>query len=333
MAISVTLAALMLSLPTILAAVLPVYLVVVAGLFLKRIGTITPEIEPGLMKLVIHFLMPALILDKILGNPLVLDPSVVGWGIGLGVSIILVGFALSHLTGRCLRLAKGSGGRTFTLAGGVQNYGYVAIPILLALFDDGGQAVGLLFVHSLGVEIAIWTIGLMILSGKLIPDPKVFLNGPIIAVVTGLVFSYTGLWRFFEPAGPSFLGSTLREVISWLGACAFPIGLLLIGSSISDFLAHARPTLKIGIGASLVRLLIMPLLILTIARFAPLIPELKQVLVVQAAMPAAIFPIVIARHYQGKAEVAVQVVLVTSILALLTTPFWIRFGLSFVFPS
>ena len=48
--------------------------------------------------------------------------------------------------------------------------------------------------------------------------------------------------------------------------------------------------------------------------------ELRQILLIQAAMPCAIFPIVLARHYGGKPEVAVEVCLATSLASLLLTP-------------
>ena len=54
-----------------------------------------------------------------------------------------------------------------------------------------------------------------------------------------------------------------------------------------DFVLKERPSLKIGAGALLVRVVLMPAVILCVARYLPLVTELKQVLVVQAAMPAA----------------------------------------------
>ena len=52
-------------------------------------------------------------------------------------------------------------------------------------------------------------------------------------------------------------------------------------------------------------------------------------LVVQAAMPAAVVSVIIARVYGGQPLIAVQIVLGTTVLALFTIPFWLRFGLSF----
>ena len=59
------------------------------------------------------------------------------------------------------------------------------------------------------------------------------------------------------------------------------------------------------------RLVLSPLVILSAAKFLPIAVELKQVLIVQAAMPAAMTPILLARLYGGRAGIAVQVVVAT----------------------
>ncbi|MEN8849575.1 MAG: AEC family transporter [Akkermansiaceae bacterium] len=317
----------------VLEAVLPIYLIAGVGVFLRARQVVTAEMEKGLLKLVIHCLYPCLILDKTLGNDLVRQGDIVGWGIGLGLGLVMVGMIASWIVATILGMKPGQGKRTFTLSGGVQNYGYTAIPILMALFVVGGNddVLGVLFIHSLGVEIAIWFVGMMVLTGSVIKSPKQLINGPIVAVVLGVGLSWTGGWKLYDPEMGGIIGLIIRQAMSWLGACAFPIGLLLIGATMYDMVGKESLSPKVGLGASLVRLLIMPLVILSAAKFLPIAPALQQVLLVQAAMPAAVTPIIVARHYGGSPGVAVQVVLVTSALALITMPLWISWGVKFVF--
>jgi len=47
-------------------------------------------------------------------------------------------------------------------------------------------------------------------------------------------------------------------------------------------------------------------------------------------MPAAVFPIIMARHYQGDPATAMRVVIGTSVVGLVTIPLWIRFGMHLV---
>lgn len=317
----------------ILQAVLPVYLLVLLGFFLRAIGVLAEELERGLLKLVIHCLYPCLILDKTLGNELVLEGAVLAWGVGLGFGLVMVGMGMSFLMAKLLRLQSGNGLRTFCVGVGVQNFGYIAVPMLAALYVVGGDdgVLGVLFLHSLGVEVALWMVGVMVITGSIRGNAKLLLNGPVVAVVLGVTLSLTGGWRFFDSSGGGVLGGSLRQMMSWLGDCAFPMGLLLIGATIFEFLGKERLSGKVAVGALVVRLGVMPLVFLAAAKWLPIILELRQVLVVQAAMPVAVSPIFVARHYGGSPGIVVQAVLVTSVAALVTIPLWIFWGNEFIF--
>jgi len=65
-----------------------------------------------------------------------------------------------------LGMAKGSGKRSFTIATSIQNYGFMAIPLIMYMYDDK-ELLATLFLHNLGAEIAIFSIGVMVFSGKL----------------------------------------------------------------------------------------------------------------------------------------------------------------------
>jgi predicted permease len=47
-------------------------------------------------------------------------------------------------------------------------------------------------------------------------------------------------------------------------------------------------------------------------------------------MPAAVFPIILARQYGGDPATAVRVVVVTSLGGLVTIPLWLQAGLSWL---
>jgi hypothetical protein len=101
---------------------------------------------------------------------------------------------------------------------------------------------------------------------------------------------------------------------------------LITGCSIVDLIATEKPTAKIVLGSLLVRLVLAPLVFLAAAKFLPISVELRQVLVVQAAMPAAVTPIMLARMYGGRPAVAAQVVVFTTALSLFSLPWVISMG-------
>jgi hypothetical protein len=150
---------------------------------------------------------------------------------------------------------------------------------------------------------------------------RTMLNGPVIGVVAGVLITKMG-WAGSLP-GP------VRGILHSLGACSIPLALLTTGAVIMDlihpglFLQGKRSTML----AVVVRLAAMPVLMLGLMMLLPGSPELKQVMAIEAAMPCAVFPIVLTRHYDGDVPTAVRAVVVTSVLSILTTPLWIYLGL------
>lgn len=298
---------------TILEASLPVYLVIAAGLVLRRIKLFPPELDPGMMRLIINVLFPCFILEKILGNQALDDLRTITTAAGAGFVLIIIGFGLSYLAALAVGMRKSDGLRTFSLVTGVQNYGFIPIPIIATLFASKAT-MGVLFMHSLGVEIAIWTVGVAILTGLNKAPWKHLFNGPIVAILLGLAINASGTFRHIP--------AEVNTSIAMLASCAIPLSLLLIGAAISDLISTRgwmRPYRR-PLAASVVRLAILPVVFIAFARFMPIGLDLKRVLAVQAAMPCGVFPLVLARHYGGHVTTAVQVILATSLVSIFTIP-------------
>ncbi|MEM9080342.1 MAG: AEC family transporter [Verrucomicrobiota bacterium] len=238
--------------------------------------------------------------------------------------------------GNTIRLGKegrGSGQRSFAVSAGVQNFGYAAVPVLGVLFvteESGDGVLGVLFVHSLGVELALWVFGVVILTASFSQLRKHLLNGPVIGVLLGLLMSYSGLWKWFEPDG-NLIGGAIRQAVNWLGVCAFPTALFLVGATLFDLVRRESMDWKVVTGGVLVRNVMMSAVILCAAKSLPVAEELRQVLVVQAAMPAAVTPIILTRLFGGQPQVAVQVVVATSVVSLVSMPLWVALGMAWVF--
>ena len=59
---------------------------------------------------------------------------------------------------------------------------------------------------------------------------------------------------------------------------------------------------------------------------------LREVLVVQAAMPAGVFAIVIVKSYDGDTEIALRIILATLAGCLITMPAWLSLRLKMLSP-
>lgn len=301
----------------------PVFALIAIGAALRHWAWITEAGEDSLFNLVFKVTFPCLIFESVAANPALRDPSNLLLPPLLGFGLTLLSMGVGWYVARALGLTIGHGLRTFALAVGLANYGYLPIPIMDAMFGTESRAV--LLVHNAGVEAALWTGGILVVTGlSPLAGWRKLLNVPALSLVVALVGNLTGA-AALVPAG-------VMSLVHTLGLCAIPLGLLMTGVSIQPHLDDPKQlvNMRVTLIACLVRLVVLPWLFLLVARWAPCSVELKRVLVVQAAMPSAVIPIIIARVYGGQPLIAVQIILGTTALALFTIPFWIRFGLAFV---
>lgn len=305
---------------TVIASVLPVYLLMLAGAALRRTRILPPECDVPVMLLVYRVMLPCFMLDKILGSTVIKSGSVVVWAICLGFGMIMVAILIGLGVGRLLGLECGTGMRTFALSAGCQNFGFTAAPVVEILWGSG--ALALLFVHNIGVETAMWSVGVMMMSGERSFSWRRLINGPVIAVTVGLTLVALGL--------DDHVTGSCRKAMSMIGAGSFPVAILITGCTMMDLVGKEKTNWRVIGGSVAVRLMLAPAAMLCAAKFLPITTELRQVLVVQAAMPAGLSSILVAKLYAGRPAVAVQVVIATTVLSFLTLPWIITWGSAWI---
>lgn len=305
---------------TIILAVLPIYILITGGAIIRKTGILRREHDEGIMRILFSVMLPCFILDRTLGQEVLRDFKAVGTSAGLGFGLVVIGVSIGYAVGKMIGLKPGSGIRTFALASGCQNYGFTAIPVVEILWSS--SAVAILFIHNIGPEVALWSIGVMIMSGGRGIRWKQLINGPIIAVLIGLLLVALGIDD--KITGPP------RDAISMIGIGAFPLAIVMTGAFIVDLVGSEKPSWKIITASIVVRIVLAPAVIILCAKFIPMATELKQVLLVQASMPAALTPILLARLYGGRPGVAVQIVVATTVVSIFTLPYVITYGIHFL---
>lgn len=303
--------------------VLPVFAMIALGAILRLTQLFTESAEDSLFNLVIKVATPCLIFESVANNPALRDPGNLLLPPLLGFGLTLLSMALGWHVARALGLTIGHGLRTFALAVGLTNYGYLPLPLMDAMFGLESRAV--LLVHNVGLEAAIWTGGVLVVTGlSPLAGWRKLINAPVVALVVAVAANLTG--------AAAHVPALVMNFVHALAVCAIPLGLLMTGVSIQPHLDDPKQLVdtRVTLTAWLLRLIVLPWVFLLAARYLPCSVELKRVLVVQAAMPSAVVSIIVARVYGGQPLVAVQIILGTTALALFTIPFWIRFGLSFV---
>lgn len=307
----------------LLLLVVPVFGLIGVGVVVRRVHWVEGEAEASLIRLVVNVLYPCLIFESVVGNAALRVPGNLILPPLVGFGITWLGLRAGLLVARMIGLHVGTGLRTFALAVGITNYGYLPLPIMEGIW--GPQSLAVLMVHNVGVEIAIWTVGLLVLSGESLRQGWRRLVSPIVITLSlAVIVNLSGL-------GPH-VPKVVMTLIHALGVCGIPLGLIMTGVNLANYLGEPRELFdaKVSIAAMALRLGLMPVLLLLLARWLPCPIELKRVMVVQAAMPTAMVSVIIARMYGGHPRTAVQIVLGTTMLGLFVIPLWLRAGLAWI---
>ena len=314
----------------IIPAVLAILIVIGTGFTARKCDWITAESDQGILKILINVLMPCLIFSSILNNPFITgsDNSYKApiFGFLIASSTVLLTWLASATIFRFGIFKDPLAQRPFAVTIGLQNFGFVAIPILLSLGKE--DLLGLLMLHNAGVELAVWTTVQIVFTGSLkLENLKKLINGPSIAIVLVMTLNFTGL----APHVPDFIVKATKM----MGQAAIPLGIILIGCTLyNSFQEKAFSKLSKGeilqtvILGNVVRSVILPLYVIYVTlNLLPISDELTSVLLIQAAMPAALFPIVLSRLFKVRSEVAIVAASSSLLLSLISIPFWVEYGL------
>jgi len=307
----------------IISAIIPPLALLLVGGLCRRFGWLRVEADASLSVLTVRVLYPCFFFFHLVGNEDSLLPTHFLTVVIAGFLCICVGFGCALIVGRLMRIDKKSV-LSFSFCAGIFNYGFFAFPVAAAIF--GEQIIAKIILFNLGVETAIWTLGVYLLSSEKFSFSRL-INPPIISIILAVLVREIG--------GQSIVPLFGWEIITLLGGCAIPIGLLLIGGNFADLVKDFKLSdgIKVECSAVLVRLLIVPVIMLLYAWKGP-IPAgmnwLQNILLIQTAMPAGIFAIVIVKNYSGESQTAMRTILATMFGCLVTTPMWLYIGLNYV---
>ncbi len=310
---------------SLLSSILPIYIVIAIGYFLRRFECLKVQADSSLMRLAVDVSLPMFIFYNMLGNEKLRSVSFSIITIMMGVGVMAIGFLVAWGVSNLLKMKVGEGKRTFIVATGSHNYGFFIIAFVSILFaskpDYCSELLGLVFTHNVGCDLFFWSLGVLIISGLKF-SWKIFARTPIIAVIIALIVIWTGMDKYI----PKFILNTM----SLIGGIAIPLNLIIFGNVIYDFLGKTTVNWKFTFCAIILRMLFLPLVFVGLAVALPIDSILKQLLVLQAISPCGVMTAVIAKHFGGKPDMAVHIILGSSIISIVTAPIWFEFGFSLI---
>ena len=193
---------------------------------------------------------------------------------------------------------------------------FVGLPINQALFGDA--SIPYVLIYYMCNTTFFWTLGTYLIQrdgeGEAQFDLKTSLkkvfSPPLMGFLLGLVLV------MLQIKLPAFLASDLQ----YLGNLTTPLSMIFIGLSVSHVgvkqLVLGKDQLLILFG----RFLIAPLLMATIVYWAPLPSLMKQVFIIQSAMPVMTNAPVVARLYGADSDYAAVMVTETTLATMVVIP-------------
>lgn len=311
---------------------IPVFAFFATGYWLRRKNIIEPHQDAVITRLAMDVGYPCLIFYNIMkymvtdADPRITTLAFSGQAIACGFLEIAIGVAVAWAVAKILRLRIGTGLRTFTLTAGVQNYVFFVVPIVHMLFSHipNDPSMGVLFIHNMGCEIFVWSIGVILMCGGLSNTGFATLfRGPLLAVFFSLLLAWSGLGSYV--AQPPIM-----KTAEMLGAIATPICLVIFGCSMYDLTRNFTWQPRMLAAGLIARLGFAPALILLAAWALPVDPLIKRIMVIESAIPSAVIPVIIAKRYGGRPEVGTQILLATTICSFITLPVWLAVGSTWV---
>ncbi len=191
------------------------------------------------------------------------------------------------------------------------NCGYMGLPMMMALYGEDGVFYGSFYIIMF--HITLWTLGVRIFGvggAQTGGWKKILLNPSLIAVYVGMIIFVARI-----PMPQVVVGA-----VSAVGNMTMPLSMLIIGAVLSQAkLGTVFNDPKVYL-ASAIRLVVMPLLALLLARLVGLPALPSAVLVTAVAMPAAANITIFAEMFDKDSVFASKCVSVSTLLSILTAP-------------
>jgi len=275
--------------------VIPIFLIIVIGYAIGRIKKVDIQ---AFVDLIVYITAPCLIFSSIARSNLNLTDFTTIAGAALAIILIMafsvfIILKLTHSDRKGLYLPMVFG-----------NTSYLGYPV--ALFAFGMDGLSRAVVYDMVNSLVIFSLGIYIVHhrNELQEAFKVPLLYAVIIGVTVNLLQIPVPDLIFTP-------------IELIGMITIPLALLVLGYKLTEIKISAA---KIAVLASVFRICGGVLVALAIIQLFSIDGLVRDIIVLQAAMPSAVMAMILAAKYNRDASVVASVVLITTVLSVISIP-------------
>lgn len=297
-------------------SILSIMLMISLGYVLTSRGWFDENSSTLLVKLVVKLSLPLLMIHDLMNN--FNKENLLASAGGLLVPFLSIAFCylLSFVTAKFAKIPTERQG-VFRSMFFNSNTIFMGLPINLALF--GENSIPYVLLYYIANTVYFWTFGVYEINRdgnggykKLfsMETVKEILSPPLISFLFAIVMILLGIRL------PSFIMDTFRYV----GNLTTPISMLFIGITIHSI---DLKTIKISKDMLVLfagRFIISPISIILLTLFFPLPTLMRNVFVIQAAMPVMTNTAIISRAYDADSKYVAVMIAATTIATLFVIP-------------
>ncbi len=293
---------------------LPVFLTILLGAFLQKIGLMPRRMIRDLNRLCFKVFLPVMLFNNVRATDFrqAFAWDLIGYAV---VSVLLLFDVLLWLTPR---LVKRPEQQSVVIQGIYRsNYVILGIPIVGNIYKGGDIAT---ITMLIAIIVPLFNLLAVYLferfNGQNQHNPLKLLGGIIrnpliIATALGMLYTLTGV-QF-----PGFLNDTLAD----LAGITIPLALLILGADLDLNLQNTQ--VRELTAVTCCKLLVVPLLFLPPAIALGFRGQALASLLAMYASPAAVSGYIMAQNANADHHLAGQIVVITSVLSCFTLFIWI----------
>ncbi len=290
--------------------VAPIFLLILLGIFLKRIGFVSQSFISQSSAFVFQVSLPALIFLKIATVKITkaFDPELIGVSLIVVLIIAAVGWVFSSFVTKAPQ-DKG----VFIQGSFRSNFAIIGLALIANLLGDGelGRAsLVLAFVMPLYNILAVIALTVPFHKKKESDFGKIFktivTNPLILAAVFAAPFS------IFKIS----LGSIPTVTLTYLAKISLPLALVSIGASLN--LKELKKASRISFLAAFNKIVLFPLIAVAIGIYSGFDKHQLTILFILFASPTAVASFIMADAMGGNSKLASDIIVVSTIFSVVT---------------
>ncbi len=294
----------------IIAALLPVFLIIALGWGIRRTGFTDSAAWPPMERLIYFILFPCLLVQNLatadLGG---IDIAPMAAALLSAIFIMTGGLSLMRT-----RLNLSGPEYSSLFQGAVRWNGFVGIAAAASMFGTAGLAL-----MAIAISLMVPTVNLLsiyVLTRHASTEPAslraaliaVIRNPLILACLGGIALNLSGLG----------LSPLISDTLKVLGGAALPLGLLAVGAALDlSNMRQARGTIVLG---TALKMMGMPALVALSSWIFGVEGLTRDIAILCASVPGATSAYILARQLGGDASMMASMITASTVSALVTMP-------------